>query len=159
MVPCEPAFRSSILLWTKLRVDKVWVLFVWLKKKRKEKKRKEKKILFNFQGLLNQANKEINFYMKTGWYAHTFQARNSEKAYVQGLEHETEACTWLWTGPLNPRSHNRKRRPRLPWIPGWETLGLRTPTAQGHILCLWTLQLQPFDLCLLPHLFKKGWWW
>ena len=36
------------------------------KKKIKEKKRKEKKILFNFQGLLNQANKEINFYMKTG---------------------------------------------------------------------------------------------
>ena len=37
-----------------------------LKKKKKKKKRKERKILFNFQGLLNQANKEINFYMKTG---------------------------------------------------------------------------------------------
>lgn len=30
--------------------------------KKKKKKRKERKIL----GLLNQANKEINFYMKTG---------------------------------------------------------------------------------------------
>lgn len=59
----------------------------------------------NPQGLLNQANKRINFYTRTDWCVHTFQPR---KRTCSRILTWNKNCVWPWTGSYNPRSPQQK---------------------------------------------------
>lgn len=149
MVPREPAFRFSILLLTKLRVDEVWVLFVWLKKKRQE--RKEKKILFNFQGLLNQANKRNQLLWRQADTLTLFRLRNSEKECVQRLEHEASLHLVVdWS--TQPQIPQQKEDPVYPGYQGGRPLRLPDSNCSGShpllIVCNFSPLISACLICL-----------